>query len=190
MIAYTFWHWKRPEVSRDLYEQRQGAFQSALAAHPSDGFLRGLTLRLAGAPWAAEGGEAYEDWYLLRGMGSLEALNRAAVTAARQAPHDAVARLAMGGTAGIYSLSAGSPLTGPTHATWFSKPAGLSYSALSSMLAPLVAAAPAALWMRQMVLGPAPEFCLQSGEPLTLPDVFTALSLILTPVWTGAHRKE
>jgi hypothetical protein len=42
---------------------------------------------------------------------------------------------------------------------WSSKPAGRSLEAfLESLAAP-------AIWMRQMVLGPAPEFCLVEGDP-------------------------
>jgi hypothetical protein len=60
----------------------------------------------------------------------------------------------------------------------------MSYPSLFEALAPLVAA-PAALWMRQMVLGPTPEFCLHSKEPVGLPPGFTGRTLALTPVWTG-----
>lgn len=183
MIAYAFWHWKRPDVSVEMYEARQGDFQAALAAHPPEGFLRGSTVRIEGAPWAAGGGQAYEDWYVIRGMSSLEALNEAAVTATRRAPHDAVAQLALGGTAGLYGLRAGSPITAPPYATWFRKPDGLSYSSLFEALAPIVATAPATLWMRQMVLGPTPEFCLHSRKPVELPAGIGGHTLSLVPVW-------
>jgi hypothetical protein len=61
----------------------------------------------------------------------------------------------------------------------------MSYPALFEALAPMVAAAPAALWMRQMTLGPTPEFCLHSSEPMKLPPRFAGRTLALTPVWTG-----
>ena len=186
MLAYAFWHWRRPEISRDEYESRQRAFQSALAAHPPEGFLRSTTVRLEGAPWAAAGAEAYEDWYLVTGMSALEALNQAAVTAARQAPHDAVAALAAGGIAGLYGLRAGVPQSVPRLATWFRKPSGLSYAALDDALAPIVATGPATLWMRQMVLGPTPEFCIHSAKPVELPAGVSSHSLELTSVWGGA----
>lgn len=185
MLAYAFWHWKRPEVSTETYEARQGDFQAALATHPPEGFVRGSTVRIEGAPWAAGGEQAYEDWYIIHGMSSLEALNEAAVTAARRAPHDAVAKLALNGTAGLYGLRAGSPMTAPPLATWFSKPDGLSYSALLEALAPIIATTPATLWMRQMVLGPTPEFCLHSRTPVELPPGITGHTLSLAPVWTG-----
>ena len=185
MLAYAFWHWKRPDVSLETYEARQSDFQAALAAHPPEGFLRGSTVRIEGAPWAAAGDLAYEDWYVIRGMSALEALNEGAVTAARKAPHDAVAQLAAGGTAGLYGLRAGSPMTTPSLATWFRKPSGLSYSALFEALAPTIATAPAALWMRQMVLGPTPEFCLHSRDVVELPAGIAGHTLSLVPVWTS-----
>ena len=189
MLAYTFWHWKRPDVSPETYEARQRDFQATLAAHPPDGFLHGTTVRLQGAPWAADGHTAYEDWYLVRDMASLDSLNQAAVTAARQVPHDAVAQLAADGIAGLYRLRAGAPIFPHPQATWFHKPAGMSYPALFEALAPVVAAASGALWMRQMVLGPTPEFCLHSAKPVELPPGIAGLTLTLHPVWNGETRR-
>lgn len=170
MLAYAFWHWKRSGVSSETYEARQREFQAALAAFPPDGFLRGTTVRLRGAAWAADGGIVYEDWYLVRDMAALAPLNEGAVSGPRKAPHDAVAQLAGGGTAGLYGLSAGTALTAPAVATWFGKPQGMSYSSLFDALAPITRGG--ALWMRQMVLGPTPEFCLHSMAPVDLPAAF------------------
>jgi hypothetical protein len=64
----------------------------------------------------------------------------------------------------------------------------MSYPALFEALAPVVEAAPAALWMRQMTLGPTPEFCLHSAGPVELPPGFAGRTLTLTPVWTGKGR--
>jgi hypothetical protein len=183
VLAYAFWHWRQPDVSRETYEARQREFHEALAAHPPEGFLRSSTARLSGAPWAGGGGEAYQDWYILTGMGSLEALNAAAITAARQPAHDELARLAAGGTAGLYQHKAGPLLSAPPVATWFRKPPGLAYAALSDALSPIIATGPATLWMRQMVLGPTPEFCLQSMRSVELPAGVTGHELTLEQVW-------
>lgn len=182
-LAYAFWHWKRAEVSVANYEARQRAFQAALGAEKPPGFLGGTTVRLSGAGWAAGGGPAYEDWYLVRDMAALERLNDAAVTAGRAAPHDAVASLAAGGTAGLYGLRGGAPLALPAFAAWFAKPAGMSYATLSETLAPLMRIGASALWSRRMTLGPTPEFCLQSLTRLELPSGFTAHRFELEPVW-------
>lgn len=183
MLTYAFWHWKQPEASRETYEARLRDFHEALAAHPPEGFLRSSAARLSGAPWAAAGEEAYQDWYVLKGLGALEALNDAAITSARQAPHDEVARLTAGGTAGLYGLKAGPLLSAPAKATWFRKPSRLSYPALFEALAPIIATGPATLWMRQMVLGPTPEFCLHSMRQVELPAGITGHELTLEQVW-------
>lgn len=189
MLAYAFWHWRRPDVPAERYESHQRSFQSALAEHPPRGFKSASTVRLSGAPWAAGGNDAYEDWYLVRGMRDLEQLNEAAVTAARRDPHDAVAQLAAGGVAGLYGLKAGVPLPIPILATWFAKPAGMAYPALLDGLGPLVSATRGALWMRQMVLGPAPEFCLHTTGPVELPPEYAAASYTRFPVWPEEHPR-
>ncbi|HTL04268.1 MAG TPA: hypothetical protein VL241_00855 [Gemmatimonadales bacterium] len=182
-LAYAFWHWKRSEVAAATYEVRQRAFQAALAADPPEGFLWGTTVRLSGAPWAAAGGAAYEDWYLVRDMAALERLNAAAVSAGRAAPHDAVALLAEDGIAGLYGLRGGAALRQPACSAWFAKPAGMGYAALDAALAPLLADGASALWSRRMTLGPTPEFCLQSLTPLELPEGFTGQRFVLEPLW-------
>ena len=183
MLAYAFWHWRRPEVSALEYEARQRAFQSALFQHPPEGFLDGTTVRQTGAPWAADGGESYEDWYQVRGFEDLDRLNEAAVTAARRLPHDEVARLVAGGTAGLYRLSRGTPLSAAKIATWFTKPSGRDYRGFLDQLAPLVSESGGALWMRQMVLGPTPEFCLHSRNPVVLPGECSPVDCQRSAVW-------
>ncbi len=182
MLAYVFWHWKRPDTPADEYEARQRDFHAALRSSPPDGFDSSFTAAVAGAPWAASP-DAYEDWYLVRDFTSLGVLNDAAVSHARKQPHDRAAAVAAGGTAGLYGLRLGTPLPRPTHALWFAKPDGLSYHDLHARLEPIVAAAHGALWMRQMVLGPAREFCLHSATPVTLPPEWTTLPLSLRPLW-------
>jgi hypothetical protein len=183
VLAYVFWHWKRDGASAEEYEDRQRAFHRALAAEPPGGFRRSLTSALSGAPWAAAGGAAYEDWYLLDEMASLQPLNDAAVTAGRRQPHDDAAGLAAGGAAGLYALRTHTAMEAPTHAAWFSKPAGARYADLFDELLPLLDAAGATLWMRQMVLGPTPEFCAHSTAAIALPSRFAQLRLQLRPVW-------
>lgn len=182
MLAYVFWHWKRASVTAAEYEDRQRAFHAALASTPPDGFERSSCARLAGAPWAAGGAEAYEDWYLVRDFAALGALKDAAISANRQVAHDAAAAVALGGTAGVYALQAGAALSAPRHASWFAKPDGLSYRELFAALTPVVRESGAALWQRQLVLGPASELCLHARAPLELPSAFTVLELTLEAV--------
>ena len=182
MFAYTFWHWRRPEVDAATYEAAQRRFHAALAAAPSPGFSRSHSAALRGAPWAADGGGAYEDWYLIEGTAALDPLNHAAVNAPRRKPHDAAAVLAAGGAAGVYTVRHGAPLAAPPLALWFAKPEGMTYAQLDAELRHHVAKG-ACLWMRYMVLGPTPEFCLHSFAPVQLPPPFATIALDLRPVW-------
>ena len=102
-------------------------------------------------------------------MDSFEALgrlNEAAVAGHRRDPHDGAARLAGGGAGGLYRrLSEGREPDGAV--TWLSKPAGTSYADFLGRMP-----AGVELWQRQMVLGPAPEFCLaQAAAPGALGGV-------------------
>jgi hypothetical protein len=183
MLAYVFWHWPRPDVPAVAYEAVQRRFHAALGTAPPAGFLGSRSVAVGGAPWAAGGGAAYEDWYLVEGSAALDPLNAAAVSTARQAAHDAAAAVADGGTAGLYLLRLGAAGDPPLTATWFAKPAGMSYGALFAALRPLVDAEGAALWGRQMTLGPTPEFCLHTVRPVTLPAPMVGSSLMCRPVW-------
>jgi hypothetical protein len=187
MLAYVFWHWPQSAVTPDEYEETQRAFHAALKADPSPGFRGSTSYAVAGYPWVPGSRPAYEDWYLVDGSAALDPLNEAAVTASRLAPHDAAAKLAEGGTAGIYrlrlpaELPANLPQRGQE--SWFSRPSGMSYDALWSLMGRIIEDHQAQLWIRHMVLGPSPEFCLQSREPLRLPPPITPLTIPLRPVW-------
>jgi len=109
LLAYVFWHWKQAAIEPADYESRQRDFHSALAAAPSEGFVASFSVALSGAPWAAGGGDAYEDWYLVRDFGALGALNEAAVTAGRALPHDAAAAAVADGAGGLCGLRLGAP---------------------------------------------------------------------------------
>jgi hypothetical protein len=183
MLAYVFWHWRRPDVPAADYERLQRSFHAALAQSPPPGFVGSHSAAITGAPWAAAGGAAYEDWYLVDGSADLDPLNDAAISAPRRGPHDAAAAVAAGGAAGLYRLRAGEPPADPGAAAWFAKPAGMSYAALYEALEALARSTPAALWGRQMVLGPTPEFCLQSETPVRMPEAFAARTIALAPVW-------
>lgn len=185
MLAYVFWHWPRAGIAATAYEQAQRGFHAALGAAPPPAFLRSCSFAVRGAPWAANGAEAYEDWYLVEGSAALDPLNDAAITASRQAPHDAAAALAAGGTAGLYSLRLGAPGAPPGTATWFAKPAGMSYADLFGTFEPVVREQKGALWCRHMTLGPAPEFCLHTSRPTRLPAGFAPLALECRAVWPG-----
>ena len=186
LLAYVFWHWRQPAAERNAYESAQQEFQRVLAASPSAGFVRSFSHAIAGAPWANQGGEAYEDWYLVRDSAALDPLDTAAVTAGRKSAHDAAAALAANGIAGLYQLRLGTAPTGPRSAQWFIKPAGMSYPQLFAAVEPALGPVGGSLWVRKMTLGPSPEFCVLAREPATLASPFQMFAFQLRPIWGGA----
>jgi hypothetical protein len=183
LLAYVFWHWKRSTVRDEDYETLQRGFHAAMRSAPPDGFIRSFTAAIFGASWVPDGGGAFEDWYLVQDFTALGHLNDAAISGARAAPHHAAAAAAAGGTAGVYGLRQGDVLRRPLAAHWFGKPPGMSYAELDSRLAPVVRACQGVLWMRQMTLGPAQEFCLQAPAAVELPPPFAPRLHALRPVW-------
>jgi hypothetical protein len=186
MLAYVFWHWKKAAIPSAEYEARLERFQSALIDHPPVGFAHAYCCALTGAPWLNAGGDGYEDWYLVDGSAALDPLNDAAISASRLEPHNAAASAAGGGTAGLYRLRLGVAQSVPRFAYWFAKPDGMPYRELYDSLQGLVAREQAALWGRQMTLGPAMEFCLHASGRVSLPAALSALELPLRPVWPSA----
>jgi hypothetical protein len=182
LLAYVFWHWKRTEVASTDYEDRQRGFHAALAASPSPGFIDSFSVGVSNAPWTAVS-EAYEDWYLVQDFSALGVLNEAAVSGSRLHPHDVAASVAADGSGGLYGLKRGTASRRPRYAHWFGKPEGTSYPELFAQLAPIVDRVAGALWMRQMVLGPAREFCVHAAEPVSLPASLQALVIPLRHTW-------
>ena len=156
MLAYVFWHWPAHETG---YEAELLAFHRSLAAHPSAGFRGSRSERVGGRPWLPVP-RAYEDWYFVDDFTALGALNDAAISGPRRAPHDAIAALPAGGAAALYGVVRGDvPL--PRHSAFRSKPPGVSYDTFYAGLPRDVQ-----VWQRKMVLGPSPEFCLLCDLPL------------------------
>jgi hypothetical protein len=182
-LAYVFWHWRQPSIPASRYEALQRGFHEALAAHPPEGFAHSTSSALAGASWANGGAEAYQDRYVVRDSCALDVIDRAVVAGVQRTAHDGAARVAAGGTAGLYQARLGAPLATPRHALWFAKPAGTTYEELFARCTPLVRTGASVLWMRRMVLGPTPEFCLESVTAVTLPDDLVPVALSLRPVW-------
>jgi hypothetical protein len=170
MLAYLFWHERRPEVDRDRYVALLDDFHRALQAAPPPGFHRSWSVTLQAAPWDAGPAEPFEDWYLADDWAALGTLNDAAVRPPRQDPHDAVAAQATNGAGAVYGLQHGD-LDGPrAWAGWLAKPDRMPYDVFVPDLLAALADTPAAVLRRQMVLGPAPEYAiLADREPPVLP---------------------
>ena len=183
-LAYVFWHWKRPSVADADYALRQRAFHASLEENPPEGFSHSTSAAIIGAPWANGGRDAYEDRYFISDAAALDSLDSAVGGGSHQRAHDGAAMAAAGGTAGLYRARVGDPLADPRHASWFSKPDGMRYDDLFSLVAPHVTERRGVLWMRRMVLGPGPEFCLQSDLLVELPPLLRPLTVALRPTWS------
>ena len=172
-LAYVFWHWPRPGVSHSEYEARLFAFQASLKARGPSGLTDALSFRLQALPWANPRSVSYEDWYVVTGFGTLGALNDAAVDVANRAANDEVADEVSGSAGGLYKLlRTDLSLKDARFATWATKPARTTYQAFLKRLSDVVGDLKTDLWQRQMVLGPAPEFCIHSETRFELPKTF------------------
>ncbi|HET7784349.1 MAG TPA: hypothetical protein VFL36_00110 [Myxococcales bacterium] len=161
MLAYTFWHWPREDASE--YERHLAEFFQVMEEDKPLGYLGGLTLRHGAAPWLP--GPAFLDWYRLGSFADLGTLNEGAVSGSRRAAHDDVAHMAKGGAGGVYELQQGpADFHDARVAHWFGKPEGMRYAELFGELAGVAGS----LWMRQMVLGPSPEFVLFAPRDVAL----------------------
>jgi hypothetical protein len=143
LIAYVFWHRPGDGVDSAEYEQGLQAFHRELDC-PSASF------RLERLPFVTDGG--YEDWYLAETWAALGKLNERAVDARHRSAHDRVAARTARGWGGVYGLLRGEDQI-PAGTEWFDKPHGESSESF------LASQADETIWRRQMVLGPAPEFC-------------------------------
>ena len=143
-LAYVFWHW--PGAS-DGYDDRMQAFHTAL------GRAGTVTFALERAPFGSDA-PPYEDWYPVEDWTAIGVLNDFAISGARKAPHDAVAAMSRAGAGGVYRLlQDGPPLAEVRFAAWLHAP-------------PPPGLEGAAVWQRQLVLGPAPEYAVLAGSPV------------------------
>ena len=134
MLAYVFWHRPAEDVDREDYETRLRAFHQTVDASSACFAVDRL-------PWKDLDG--YEDWYLVEHWAALGVLNATAVNA----EHDAAAAGSAAGWGGVYALVRGAAEV----------PAGGRWSHDDDVSAETS-------WRRQLVLGPAPQFCV-SGQP-------------------------
>jgi hypothetical protein len=172
MLAYVFWHRPLQSDRREPYEQALIGFHRSLAHRPPVGTLASAVFRVAEAPLPpaphSDGGPSYEDWYLVEDFAALGVLNAAAVGRGHQTSHDDVARRFGAGAGGLYGLIEGeacaASLGEAALAVWIARPPGSTRRALSELLGDGIDPTHASLWRRQLVLGPAPEFCLLASE--------------------------
>jgi hypothetical protein len=88
-------------------KRRSSRSIDALAEARLPGFHASAVCRVEEPGWLPGRDTAYEDWYLADGFADLGTLNEGAVADPCRAPHNEVARLAAGGTTGLYRLATG-----------------------------------------------------------------------------------
>lgn len=182
MLAYVFWHERRADADDAAYRADLAELHHRLAAAGPPGMLGSRTFAIDARPWRDDDGAAlFEDWYLVDGSAQLDALDQLAVSGDRSVPHDRLASAVAWGAGGLYRLRAGPAGGDQRAAQWFAKPAGVRYSELDAVLATVVSPEHA-VWQRQMVLGPAPEFCVAGPEPVALPPQLGARAVRREPV--------
>jgi len=173
-LAWIFWHSRARTVAETDYRAALLDFHNLL--HPGDieGFFGSRILRYDSLPWLpAAVAEVYEDWYFLRDSAALDVLEEAAIGARRKTTHDAVARLASTATAGLYRLRRGNASSPISRCCWLTKPAGESYESFFARF-DRIQDGTFALFSRQMVLGPTPEFVLTASTEVSTnlsPDI-------------------
>ncbi|MCU4184904.1 hypothetical protein K6U06_11080 [Acidiferrimicrobium sp. IK] len=186
-LAYAFWHQPAEDASIGEYEAALVAFHRALAADPPAGWRESWSWRLPVPPWwpgvPTPGAPAYLDWYVVRDLEAVGHLADAAVDARRLAAHDAAARQAGAGAGagGLYRLVVGAPDRPPGAAGtvgFADKARGVPWQDAVQRFGDRHDA----VWMRQLTLGPGPEFAVigptGSGWPV---DGWAVTAPILPP---------
>jgi hypothetical protein len=185
VLAYVFWHRPLDDLAIEAYEHAEIAFHRSLAHAPPTGFQGSAVFRVAGLPWFQ--GPGYEDWYFVEDFTALGVLNVAAVGHGHRTLHDGIAHRFGAGAGGLYGLIEGHPPAGPgpgafgrePAAVWVARAPGIERRGLGELLGDGMDTRHASLWRRQLVFGPAPEFCLLSGDSskLGLPSGMAASRL-------------
>ena len=190
MLAYIFWHQPGEGIERDAYEHAAERFHRSLTQTPPAGMRGSAVYRVSELPWL-EGQTGYEDWYLLDDFAAVGVLNEAAVAHGHRSAHDEVANRFGAGAGGMYGLLEGHADLQCRQVIWVSRPPGSERAALGELLGDGMEPAHSSLWRRQLVLGPAPEYCLLAPEspagvaPTRLPKGWRALMLEREPLWVS-----
>ena len=175
-----FWHSPVAGAPTESFEAKLASFHDSLNACKPDGFVEALSFRVAGLPWGHGQDLVYEDWYVVEDFAALGTLNDAAVSGPTRGPHDAVAKDFMEGSGGVFKLISGSlDLHQARFAAWIGKKIGPSYDSYYEDVSHVVGESNTDLWRRQMVLGPSPQFCVHSVNPVSFPEEFRPLTVRL-----------
>lgn len=161
MLAYVFWHRPAADADTARYEAGLADLHASLGARPPVGFHGSASLRAGELPWLD--GAGYEDWYVVEDWTALGILREAAP---RRPSHDPLGQLGGRGAGGVYRLCEGHAVPSwARQAVWVDPPAGghEESDAVALLLADGTEAETSGLWRRELVLGPAPQYCLLTG---------------------------
>ena len=160
MLAYVFWHRPYQKVDRVSYETAILRFQAALNRRPPPGLIGACSHRIEAVPWLGNQ-PGYEDWCLLQGSWAMDPLNGFAVAGDVQSPHDTLAAQMEFGAGGLYAHAQGEPSAmAESTVVWLTRPRGIQWRPPLEAACSALSASTA--WRRQMVLGPAPEFGVET----------------------------
>jgi hypothetical protein len=172
MLAYLLWHRPADAVERETYKRACERFHRSLHHSPPAGFRGSAVYRAGALPWLepTQDGDAqdgvYEDWYFVEDYTALGVLNEAAVAHGHRVAHNEIARRFGAGAGGLYGLLEGhAKLENTQYAVWVTRPPGATHGGLEELLGDGMDPRHASLWRRQLVFGPAPEYCLLTHEP-------------------------
>jgi len=166
MLAYVFWHRPAAAVERARYEAGLIRFQEALSREPPPGFLGAASFAIAPVPWLSSQ-PGYEDWYFVEGSWALDPLNGFAIAGARQRPHDDVAAQMQEGHGGLYAHAGGASVASAQSTLhWLTRPRGIEWQPALAAMRNRCREADA--WRRQMVLGVATEFALETPDDIAI----------------------
>ena len=179
-LHYVFWHWPRAGVDQGVYTGKLRRFHEELSTHIGSAGLQGApaAFRSPAPTWLPpDATVAFSDWYAMENSSQLDALNAGAVSDEVKVAHAELAALYGGGAGSLYDYKRGAAFDPAFvhHSHWFPKPSGMTYDDFYALLAPVTAQPKAALLRRRMVLGPSPEFCLASEQPIELPTPITGI---------------
>jgi hypothetical protein len=166
LLAYLFWHRAAEGVPAERYEAAQQRLHRSLAARPPEGYAGSARFRAQELPWLEGVGAGYEDWYLVQDWTALGILREAAIAAGHRSAHDAAARQAAVGVGAVYRLAEGrwSPREVRV-AVWVTAARGRAEATVAPLLlGDGIDEVGGGLWRRELVLGPAPEYCLLTSE--------------------------
>lgn len=161
MLAWVFWHTRRPDADAKEYGTTLEELHSSLGRLKLEGHLGTRALQYSAVPWLSSSTEVHEDWYYLKSSAALDALDASIADEPLRSVHLRIVRQAESGIGGLYRLRSGTPMDAPVRCSWLAKPRHLSYDDFIA-----TAGRSGTVWSRQMVLGPTPEFCVESNTPV------------------------